>query len=135
MALMEWNPALSVKVKKFDDQHKRLIELINQLHDSMKAGHGNDMVGTVLQSLITYTATHFKEEEKVMQANGFPEFASHKAAHDALVKQVLELQQKFQSGNAALTLSVMSFLKEWVVTHIQGTDKKYGVHLNAKGIS
>ena len=134
MALMEWNPSLSVKVKKFDDQHKKLVDLINQLHDAMKAGQGNDMLGVVLQSLINYTATHFKEEEKVMQANGFPEFAAHKAAHDALVKQVLDLQKKFQSGNAALTLSVMSFLKEWIVNHIQGTDKKYGVYLNAKGI-
>jgi hemerythrin len=135
MALMEWNPTLSVKVKKFDDQHKKLVDLINQLHDAMKAGEGNAMLGVVLQSLISYTATHFAEEEKVMQANGFPEFAAHKAAHDALVKQVLELQKKFQSGSAALSMSVMSFLKDWVVTHIQGTDKKYGVYLNAKGIS
>jgi len=45
MSLIEWSPAYSVKVKKFDDQHKKLIELINQLHDAMKAGQGNAMLG------------------------------------------------------------------------------------------
>ncbi len=135
MAIMEWNPTFSVKIKKFDDQHKKLVELLNQLHDAMKAGQGNAMLGPVLQSLINYTATHFKDEEQVMQANGYPELAAHKAEHEKLVKQVLDLQKQFQSGSSVLTLTVMSFLKDWLVKHIQGMDKKYGVFLNAKGIS
>jgi hemerythrin len=135
MAVMEWSPAFSVKVKKFDDQHKKLIDLLNQLHDAMKAGQGNAMLGLVLQSLITYTATHFKEEEQVMQANGYPDLPQHKIEHEKLVKQVLDLQKKFQSGGGVLTLTVMSFLKDWLTSHIQGVDKKYGIFLNAKGIS
>jgi hemerythrin len=135
MAIMEWSPAFSVKVKKFDDQHKKLVDLVNQLHDAMKAGQGNVMLGNVLQSLITYTATHFKEEEQVMQANGYPELAQHKAEHEKLVSKVLDLQKQFQAGAGVLTLTVMSFLKDWLISHIQGVDKKYGVFLNAKGIS
>lgn len=135
MAIMEWSPAFSVKIKKFDDQHKKLVDLVNQLHDAMKAGQGNAVLGVVLQSLITYTATHFKEEEQMMQAHGYPELAKHKAEHEKLVVQVLDLQKKFQSGGSVLTLTVMSFLKEWLISHIQGVDKKYGVFLNAKGIS
>jgi hemerythrin len=135
MAIMEWSPTFSVKIKKFDDQHKKLVELLNQLHDAMKAGQGNAALGMVLQSLISYTATHFKEEEQVMQTHGYPDFSHHKAEHEKLVKQVLELQKKFQSGGSVLTLTVMSFLKDWLTTHIQGEDKKYGVYLNGKGIS
>ena len=136
MAIMEWGPTLSVKVKKFDDQHKKLVDLVNQLHDAMKAGQGNVALGSVLQSLISYTATHFKDEEQVMQANGYPDLARHKSEHEKLVKQVLELQSKFQSAaGGILTMTVMSFLKDWLVTHIQGEDKKYGVFLNSKGIS
>jgi len=134
MALMEWNPSFSVKVKKFDDQHKKLVDLVNQLHDAMKAGEGNAMLGVVLQSLISYTGSHFADEEKMMQANAYPEYAKHKGEHEKLVKQVLELQQKFQAGNAMLTMSVLSFLKEWLVKHIQGEDKKYGIYFNGKGI-
>jgi len=134
MALMEWNPAFSVKVKKFDDQHKKLVDLVNQLHDAMKAGEGNTMLGVVLQSLIAYTGSHFADEEKMMQTNGYPDFAKHKAAHENLVKQVLDLQNKMQSGGNVLTITVMNFLKDWLVNHIQGEDKKYGQYFNAKGI-
>ena len=134
MALMEWSSAISVNVQKFDDQHKKLVDLVNQLHDGMKAGQGVAMLGNVLQSLINYTATHFADEEKMMQAQGYPEYAKHKAEHDKLVGQVLDLQKKFQSGTAMLTMTVMSFLKDWLVKHIQGEDKKYGVFMNAKGI-
>jgi len=134
MALMEWNQVYSVNVKKFDDQHKKLIELVNQLHDAMKAGEGNTMLGVVLQSLIAYTGSHFSEEEKMMQASGYPDYARHKATHDELVKQVLDLQKKFQSGGGVMTLTVMSFLKDWLTRHIQGDDKKYGQYFNSKGI-
>jgi hemerythrin len=131
---MQWSPAFSVNVKKFDDQHKKLVELVNQLHDAMKAGEGNTMLGVVLQSLISYTGTHFADEEKMMQANAYPDLARHKAAHENLVKQVLELQKKAQAGGGVITLTVMNFLKDWLVTHIQGEDKKYGHYFNAKGI-
>lgn len=134
MALMEWNPTFSVNVKKFDDQHKKLVELVNQLHDAMKAGEGNTMLGIVLQSLISYTSTHFAEEEKMMQANAYPDFTKHKAAHENLVKQVLDLQKKAQAGGGVLTLTVMTFLKDWLVSHIQGEDKRYGQYFNTKGI-
>jgi hemerythrin len=131
---MEWTPAYSVSVKKFDDQHKKLVDLVNQLHDAMKAGEGNTMLGVVLQSLIAYTGTHFADEERMMQANGYPDYAKHKASHESLVKQVLDLQKKFQGGTEILTLPVMTFLKNWLVNHIQGEDKKYGQYFNTKGI-
>ena len=134
MALIDWNPLYSVKVKKFDDQHKKLIDLINQLHDAMKAGDGNSMLGTILHSLTTYTRDHFREEINTLQVNGYPDVARHKTEHDKFVSQVLELQKKYQSGQALLTLSTRSFLKDWLVNHIQAEDKKYGQFCNAKGI-
>ena len=135
MALMEWSPAFSVKVKKFDDQHKKLVELVNQLHDAMKAGQGNAMLGVVLQQLISYTSSHFADEEKTMQAHGFPGLAAHKVEHEKLVAQVLDLQKKFQAGSAMLTLTVLNFLKDWLITHIKGVDQKYGEFLSSKGVS
>lgn len=134
MAIMTWNSTLSVNVKQFDDQHMKLVNMVNELHDAMKIGKGNEALGHILNGLINYTASHFADEEKIMSLHAFPGLAVHKAEHEKLVKQVLDLQQKFKSGHSILSNEVMTFLKNWLVNHIQGEDKKYGAHLNAKGI-
>ena len=70
-----------------------------------------------------------------MKLHAYPNFTAHKAEHDALTKQVLEVQAKFRAGaTAALSVEVMNFLKNWLIKHIMGTDKSYGPHLNGKGV-
>ena len=135
MPLMEWSEKLSVGVKQFDDEHKRLVGMVNDLFDGVQAGRGKDMLGPILDGLISYTKTHFANEERYMQTHAFPAFAAHKAEHDALAKQVLDVQAKFKGGaTSALSMEVMNFLKNWLIKHILGTDKSYGPFLNGKGI-
>ncbi|MBE2886467.1 bacteriohemerythrin [Geobacter anodireducens] len=135
MALISWSDSLSVKVKQFDDQHKKLVDMVNQLFDAMKAGKGNQVMGGILKSLIQYTQTHFAAEERVLKQHGYPDLEAHKKEHNALVMQVLDLQKQLQEGKSVLTQHVMTFLRDWLSKHIQGDDKKYGVYLNGKGIS
>ncbi|GLI37622.1 hemerythrin family protein [Geobacter hydrogenophilus] len=134
MALITWNDSLSVKVKQFDDQHKKLVEMLNQLFDAMKAGKGSLVVGDILKQLIAYTQTHFAAEERLMKQYGYTDFEAHKKEHNALVVQVLDLQKQFQDGKAVLTQNVMTFLRDWLSKHIQGDDKKYGIFFNGKGV-
>lgn len=134
MVLFEWNPAYSVKVEKFDEQHKKLVDLINQLHDTVRYGKGYTIIGIVLQSLIAYTGTHFADEVEMLQENGYPGLARQEAEHESFVKQLVEFQQKYQDGTVMLPMTVLIFLRDWLVEHIQGEDKKYGPFLNAKGI-
>ena len=94
MPLMEWNDKLSVGITQFDNEHKRLVAMVNDLFDGVQAGRGKDLLGPVLDGLITYTKTHFANEERYMQLHNFPEFAAHKAEHDALTKQVMDVHAK-----------------------------------------
>ncbi len=135
MALMDWSPDFSVKIKQFDDQHKKLVAMVNQLHDAMKLGKGAEVLGPTLDSLISYTASHFADEEKVMKQHCYPDFARHKVEHDKLTKQVLDLQKQYQTKKTALSVTVMSFLKDWLSNHIKGDDMKYGPFLKEKGVS
>jgi len=135
VALVEWTKALSVGVEQFDDQHTRLIDMVNELHDAMMNGKGTGALGGILASLIDYTGTHFADEERVLQANAYPGLAQHRLEHVKLVEQVKALQKRFQvERGTVLTLDVMKFLKDWLVNHIQTEDRKYGVFLNAKGV-
>ena len=80
MALLSWNDTYSVKIRKFDDQHKKLIDLINQLHDSMLVGKGKDVMGEVMNSLVDYTKTHFTAEETLMRLHNYPDYESQSAS-------------------------------------------------------
>jgi hemerythrin len=132
---MAWSPALSVKIQQFDDQHIKLVNMVNELHDAMKEGKGSEVLGRILNGLISYTSSHFTDEEQLMALHAYHETAAHKVEHEKLVRQVLELQSNFMAGKAILTLDVMMFLKEWLMKHIQGDDKRYGVYLNSKGVT
>jgi hemerythrin len=135
MPLMTWTEKLSVGVEVLDDDHKKLVGMVNELHDKMKAGHGKEALGKVLDELVNYTKFHFEREERFFAKTGYPAAFAHKQQHDDLTKQVLDVQTKYKGGAVAtLSLDVMDFLRNWLVNHIQGSDQKYGPHLNAQGI-
>ena len=135
MALITWNDSLSVKVKQFDEQHKKLVDMLNQLFDAMKAGKGSQVLGDILKQLITYTQTHFAAEERLLKQYAYPDFEAHKKEHNVLVMQVLDIQKQLGDGKAVLTQNVMNFLRDWLSRHIQGDDRKYGEFLNGKGVA
>ncbi len=135
MPLMNWTEKLSVGVAVIDDDHKKLVGMVNELYDAMQAGRGRDALGHILDGLVQYTRFHFAREEKFFAQTGYPAAVQHKQEHDALTHQVLDVQQKYAAGaTATLSLDVLHFLRDWLIKHIQGSDQKYRPHLNAKGI-
>lgn len=135
MPLMEWNEGMSVAIEQFDQEHQKLVAMINDLFDAVQAGRGKEALGSVLDGLIEYTKTHFAHEEHLMHKHGYPDLEAHKREHEALTKQVVEIQRKYHSGaTAMLSMEVMTFLKSWLIKHIQGTDSRYSSYLHDKGI-
>ena len=135
MPLMTWNDKMSVGVSMLDADHKKLVEMLNELYDAVQNGKGKDSLGKILDSLIDYTKIHFAHEEKFFLQTNYPESAVHKKEHDDLTSQVLDVQKKYKNGaSGTLSLEVLNFLKYWLVNHIGAADKKYGPYLNSKGI-
>ncbi|MBF0488207.1 MAG: bacteriohemerythrin [Nitrospirae bacterium] len=134
--LMQWQNGYTVGVKRYDNEHKNLVKLINKLHAAMKLGLGSRVIGDILDGLIDYTVTHFNAEEQDMKRFGYPkqEFDAHIEQHRKFVKQAGDVQRKFKEGQGGLTLDIMSFLKKWLAEHIMGTDKKYMPFFNSKGL-
>jgi hemerythrin-like metal-binding protein len=133
MAFFDWTDRLSVGVKACDDDHKKLIDMLNRLHVGMESGQAKDVVGKVLDDLISYTKFHFAREEAFFTRTGYPS-VEHREEHRLLVEQVDDLQSRFKSGEASISIETLEFLKDWLAFHIHGTDKKYSDHLNAAGI-
>ena len=134
MALITWTNDFSVNIKEIDEQHKKLMAMINDLHAAMLVGKAKDAIGPILGGLVDYTKTHFALEEQLMTKHQYTGYLAHKAAHDALTKQVMDLKAKFGEGKALITMDIMTFLKDWLTKHILETDKKYSSFFNGKGI-
>jgi hemerythrin len=134
MSLIKWNDSFSVNVVKIDQEHKKLVEMVNELTDAMKAGHGKDVLGNILDGLISYTASHFQTEENYFQQVKYPHAVEHKKEHVAFVQKVTEFKREFDAGRATVSVNILQFLSKWLQTHIKGTDQKYSSFLNENGI-
>jgi len=132
--LVQWSPSLSVKISSIDDQHHRLVDLINALHQAMVQGQSREAGEIVLQELVDYTAGHFGYEEELFAKHGYSEAERHQEIHRKLVGQVLEFQRQFKSGERNLDLELLNFLKDWLVNHIMGIDRRYSDFLVARGV-
>ena len=120
---IEWNENLSVGVPAMDAHHKKLVDLINQLHNAMRSGKGKSVVGPALEELAKYTEYHFSAEEKLMKQHHCTGLPEQQEAHANLVTTVNELRQKLAGGQHGLGTEVLSMLKDWLVNHIQRKDK------------
>lgn len=124
MGLFAWSEDLSVGNKFIDDDHKKLVAMVNSFHDAMEQGRGNDVIGKVLHNLVIYTKEHFSREEAEMQRIKYPKYLAHKLEHDKLIKEVADLQTGFTSGKTMLTMKISKFLRDWLLTHIKQTDQQ-----------
>jgi hemerythrin len=131
---MVWDQSFSTSIATFDDQHKKLFAMVNELNEAMQHKRSKEAIGSVLQRLIAYTGSHFAAEEEAFRKTSYPEEAEHCRQHRELVQQALELQSKFNAGEMLLTQDVIEFLQNWLVNHIKGTDNRYGKHLKSQGI-
>lgn len=134
MALITWDQSYSVKVKRCDDDHRKLFDLVNALNDAMRVGKGNTVVGKIVAELGNYTKTHFKTEEALMAQTKYPALAGHKVEHQKFVAQVDQFQKDLDDGVAGDSVAVLEFLKDWLTKHIRQVDQNYSAHLNASGI-
>jgi len=125
MAIFTWTPEYSVNVPEFDTQHQRLFHLINRLADAMQQGRGKEAIGPVVNELAAYTKTHFTAEEAWMQRQQYPSLPSHKLLHAEFIRKVEQFSTKIASGDPAVSVEALTFLKDWLANHIKGNDKKY----------
>ena len=131
--LLEWNSELDVGVAELNRQHQRLIDIANELYRLSRQGNNEYAMRRVMDSLINYTATHFRYEEMLMERYGYPDLAAHQEKHARLVEKVMGFKHRIDRGEL-LVDELMDFIREWLNRHIRHTDQEYTAHLNQQGV-
>ncbi|MFZ0311402.1 MAG: bacteriohemerythrin [Candidatus Korobacteraceae bacterium] len=135
MPLFTWNSSYSVKVKRFDEDHQQLFDIINELHEGMKAGRSKDVMHDVLTKLLRYTERHFTAEEAVMKDLGYAQLPAHIEQHRKFTGKIKDVADQYKAGAVGLSVDVLDFLTKWLAQHIVAIDKQYGDFMNAKGVA
>ncbi|MDR1507900.1 MAG: bacteriohemerythrin [Treponema sp.] len=125
-----WNDDYSVQFRAIDEQHQGLVAMTNDLLRGCRqsGAAADDIFMKTLRGAVEYAQVHFYTEEKYMKQAGYPELESHKKEHAAFVDKVLETVKAFEEGEAD-PFDLAVFLKEWLLTHIAVSDKKYAPYL------
>lgn len=132
---VEWKDEYSVGLESIDKQHKKLLNLINQLQTAVDFSTGEEFEREALDALVDYTKTHFTYEEGLMKDNGYPDYEPHKAQHEKMIKHVEEVLSEYEQDQDTAMSNATAFLKDWLINHINGTDKEYSEFLINKGVN
>lgn len=122
-----WDDRLTLGVNAMDDEHKVLFGKINSLIETMQNKSSKQQIENAFNDLAAYTAEHFQHEERYMASIDYPQRHSHEKIHKKLLSQVAAFGQQLKDGKLQ-ERKLISFLKNWLVSHIMGIDKQYAAH-------
>lgn len=135
MSFIDWDQSYSVGVAIFDDEHKKLIAIINQLHEAITSGVDKPALQQISDNLVEYTLMHFRHEEMYFDDWAYPEADGHIDSHAKLRRQVFEYRKQVQEKDTVqLAGELTVFLRDWLLHHILEEDRKYGQFLCEKGL-
>jgi len=124
MEEVKWSASLNIGVEAVDRQHRQLFGIVKELQDAIVLGKGQKRMHQLLEKLISYTVSHFRDEEAYMEKIGFPGLRMHRHEHEQLVVKVRRFQKRIEMER--LSMPVMDFLIYWVKHHIMTSDQEIG---------
>ncbi len=129
-----WSNDLSIGVELIDEQHKMLIQHLNDLSKAIESHHSISEIGKTLGFLIDYTDFHFSDEEKQMSESNYPGLEHQKLKHEEFKTTLDDLVEYFKEDGATHTLadSLDNLLINWLIQHICVVDLEFGTFLKEK---
>ncbi len=122
-----WRDEYRTGVGFVDEQHQRLVEVINTAHTEV-VSVGCDQEESfrrLIKQVIDYMKYHFGSEEKWMIEYDYPDYPRQKQEHTAFVKRILQDTAQFDSGDNRAAIRFIYFLRSWVLAHIVCEDAKF----------
>ena len=131
---MKWVPEYNTGIDVIDDQHKRILDYINEIVE-ISDGTDRARVKQILDNIIDYTQSHFTFEESLQEEAGYNYRVPHKRVHDLFIKKIESYRDRFEMGQS-IEGELHEVLSKWLINHIQRDDADYvgAVKENMKGI-
>lgn len=128
---LAWRSEYELGHRLIDQQHRQLVSLINELHAAVLDGRSKATMDKVIDELVKYTRTHFRDEEALFAASDYPDTETHREEHAEFIRKVQSVVGNYHNGTSILGTDTLVFLKDWLIKHINGTDRGYARYLGS----
>lgn len=129
----QWNKELETNIQFVDDDHRKLVDMVNTLHQAMKDEEGSTKVAAIIDGFVSYAETHFSREINMLREHGYPDVNNHGNKHDLLVNELKTLASRYTQGEFTVVMDLLALAKDWLVGHIMHTDMLYVDHVKQRG--
>jgi len=118
-----WSADLDTGIEAIDEQHRRLVDFINDLEVELVLKNV-ERIEKAVENCIAYTRSHFSFEEDLQQEAGYPYCKPHKKVHDLFMRKAVDYQQRIAAGQD-LAEELHELFATWLVKHIKQEDANY----------
>ncbi len=135
MDIINWKNEFSVGVKEMDDQHKKLLGMINRLIEELHTLTDPKTIADLLTEMTDYAQVHFRAEEFLMAEYGYDHKTQQEQQHQAFIDKTISFYSASDMGPNILSVALLDYLGIWLVGHILKEDMKYKDFFRSKGLS
>jgi len=131
---MTWSKSYETGIEDIDEQHHILVNTLNEANQKLSQEHSLSVLESITRDLLSYALYHFETEEQMMQDSKYhtnrpEEYERHMQQHRSFSAKVVEIRESIKSGNLISREKLVGFLQDWLINHINNTDKKLGEYL------
>ncbi len=127
MAQIEWDSTFSTGNDTIDKQHRKWIQLYNDvdhvLHKTDPADSARIKI-EALKAMQDYALYHFRFEENYMKEIHYPELAQHWRLHKDFDYRIFEYIRQLEIGGVILNSEILTVTRKWLIDHILTEDMK-----------
>ena len=122
---IEKSPELETGINEIDEQHSRIITLVNQLYEAFIAERSKKEIREIIKNLSDFSSYHFNTEERYFKQFGYEKASEHQQSHNLFTDELAKFRKAYQAGKSFDIKEFMLFLQNWILKHFSTDDQDF----------
>jgi hemerythrin len=142
--ILTWRDEWTLGIDTLDDDHRKIVDLLLEVaqccsneteshemsEEGLDAENGyTEDLYAALERFGTAARRHFQREEEFIRTIDYPGLPDHQSEHALLMAELTDMLRDLRErGATKLGPQDLEALKQWVIAHILGADRKFAEH-------